>query len=586
MILRLRYQLLLLALIVLAVYYPVLSAGFCPVDDLKRLSSIVSMDNLNFKSLFFRRQGYYYRPIVASSFYLDYLLFGAEASFLHLTNILIHLFNSLTVFVITFNLCKRFKSSLLYLPLFSALLFALHPINTEAVSWISGRYDLLATSFVLISCGFLLQTQGRVGAPVSLPLLASIAFFLLGCLSKETAFFFVMGAVWIYFVQTRTAGESLKSTFRYAFPGMILFSAAGLLYLYFRNIALSGRDSGVRTVVTAAKDKAAEGGIEWIDQLRILFKVSGFYLKKIFVPYPLNFGIIGMHDAYVVLGLLLIFLCIYCVYPRNLSTALCLASVLVASSALLVVLGSMAWTRVAERYMYMPSCLAVLGLASWLAICTWRPDRVRPLALSGACLLVVFGGMTMQRSFVWSDQVALFEDTVKKSPEFMPAYNDLANLYSIRGEREKAQKLFEYIAGEVGERAYSTADINHASLLAKQEKYDEARTVLLARLKNPGNKYNAVAKSLIKINYQRIDKASNAQEVREIRLENIELFLERIRRSPNPFLNYQIAKDYLALGDYVLARENFVYAFNHAPENSHYKDPARKLADVAERKID
>jgi tetratricopeptide (TPR) repeat protein len=586
MTLRLRYQLLLLALIVLGVYYPVLSSGFCPIDDLKRLGSIVNMDSLNFKAVFFRNGGYYYRPIVASSFYLDYLLWGYEASFLHLANILIHLFNSLVVFVITFKLCKRYKSTLSYLPLFAALLFALHPINTEAVSWISGRYDLLATSFVLIACGLLLQKQEKTFKPFSWQLITSLLFFLLGCLSKETAFFFVMGAVWVNFVQARANSERFKTAFSKALPGTVLFSVVGVLYLYFRKIALSGHDSGVNIVVTAAKVGAAKDGVEWIDQLRIMFKVAGFYLKKIFIPYPLNFGIIGMHDAYVVLGFLLLLLCVYCVYRQNLPTALCLASVLVASSALLVVFAEMAWTRIAERYLYMPSFLLVLGIASWLALRQWSPQRVRPFALLGICLIVIFGGMTLQRSFVWSDQVALFEDTVEKSPAFMPAYNDLANLYSTRGEKEKAKKIFEYIAGEVGDRQYSTADINHANLLAQQEKFDEAREILLVRLQNPGKKYNSVARSLIKINYLRISKETNVKVVRDIRLENVELFKEMILRAPDPFLNYQIAKDYLALGEYPSARENFLYAYDHAPSNSHYRAPALKLADAAERNID
>ena len=87
---------------------------------------------------------YIYRPLRNISYLIDYALHGAEPFGYRLANLLLHLQNILMVACLARLLTASWSVSII-----SAALFAFHPVQTEAVSWIKGRDDLLATFFYL-----------------------------------------------------------------------------------------------------------------------------------------------------------------------------------------------------------------------------------------------------------------------------------------------------------------------------------------------------------------------------------------------------------------------------------------------------
>jgi len=118
------------------------------------------------------------------SFSLNYQLAGLRVFGFHATNLLIHLCNGALVFWLT-SLTLRtpsvqaMEASPLirrYLPLTAALLFALHPVQTQAVTFIVQRFTSLATLFYLLSVALFVRARlqpprgpsprGRVGLPV------------------------------------------------------------------------------------------------------------------------------------------------------------------------------------------------------------------------------------------------------------------------------------------------------------------------------------------------------------------------------------------------------------------------------------
>ena len=89
---------------------------------------------------------HYYRPLVSLSFFLDLQLWGLNPLGFHLTNLLAHLATALAVLA----LARRLSGDTLAAAI-AGLAFALHPIHTESVTFISGRTDVLATLFFLLS---------------------------------------------------------------------------------------------------------------------------------------------------------------------------------------------------------------------------------------------------------------------------------------------------------------------------------------------------------------------------------------------------------------------------------------------------
>ncbi len=154
-----RYLVLLLLVVVFGVYYPSLFIPFNSVDDTRMVNNLLNADGISvWQPFHFGGSGNYYRPLLASTFIIDKYVWGLNESFMHLENILLHAMNVVLVFLIARRIALAEKLTLIEpLAFCAALLFALHPINTEAVNWISGRTDLLAGLFVLCSLLFLLR---------------------------------------------------------------------------------------------------------------------------------------------------------------------------------------------------------------------------------------------------------------------------------------------------------------------------------------------------------------------------------------------------------------------------------------------
>ncbi len=113
---------------------------------------------------------------------------------MHLENILIHAINALLVFWVARKVFAAMKLDRPELPLLSALVFALHPICTESINWISGRTDPLATIFVLASV--LVLIRGLEKDRVSVVFCASLVYAL-GILSKEMMVFFLPAGLFL-----------------------------------------------------------------------------------------------------------------------------------------------------------------------------------------------------------------------------------------------------------------------------------------------------------------------------------------------------------------------------------------------------
>jgi Dolichyl-phosphate-mannose-protein mannosyltransferase len=126
----------------------------------------------------------FYRPLVRLMYYFQFLFFGANPAGWHLISVLLHAFNSLLVFGLAWRISSRAGVGLL-----AGMLFALHPIHSEPVTWISGQTDLWAALWCLSSalCFVTMRQVQREGSSGRRWLVASIVFFFLGLLSKESA---------------------------------------------------------------------------------------------------------------------------------------------------------------------------------------------------------------------------------------------------------------------------------------------------------------------------------------------------------------------------------------------------------------
>ena len=86
-----------------------------------------------------------YRPLLIVSFIFDYHLWWLNPFGFHYTNVLLHAFNGVLVYLLIAYIFSNYR-----LAFFTGLLFVAHPIQSEAVAWISGRNDIILTFFSLL----------------------------------------------------------------------------------------------------------------------------------------------------------------------------------------------------------------------------------------------------------------------------------------------------------------------------------------------------------------------------------------------------------------------------------------------------
>ena len=86
----------------------------------------------------------FYRPLIDLFFYVDYQIWGKDPFGYHVTNVLMHALNGILVFSLATRLTGDKRTGAL-----AGLIFAVHPSHSEAVSWISGRIDVVCSFFYL-----------------------------------------------------------------------------------------------------------------------------------------------------------------------------------------------------------------------------------------------------------------------------------------------------------------------------------------------------------------------------------------------------------------------------------------------------
>jgi len=406
-----RDWLLLLVAVILAVFLPAFSAEVCKVDDTQMVASLQQVSHWNLRDLFLpgASGGLYYRPLLMISFFVDKAIFNLNPFTLHAENVLLHLANTLLIFsIIRLLFALNGGDSHPGYAFLGSLLFGLHPMVTESVNWISGRTDLLMGFFLLLST--LLLVQYRLSGHKLLPWLAAIAF-LAALLSKELAIAFLPGYFLILCAKAPGQNDQLHPPVFwrrkiFIFVG-VTFLVIGTFFLL-RSIAFTSNSSRIGLTFQYMQ-------INPEHSFFLFLRAIGFYLKKILIPWPLNFAIVEVDPLYELAAIPLLGLCLYIALKGTLGSALFTAGLLLFSPALLIALNQIAWTPYAERYLY---CTVAFVSMATVMYCDQSPfflgKQWRYGLLSG---FVLIGALTIwQRNYTWQANERILADTARKSP--------------------------------------------------------------------------------------------------------------------------------------------------------------------------
>ncbi|MCM0083471.1 hypothetical protein L4X63_17945 [Geomonas sp. Red32] len=568
-----RTCVLLVVLVVLGVYYPAIFAPINSIDDPGTITYLLNTDSFNLRDIF-TPGAVYFRPLLLLSFMADKYLWGLQESFMHLENVLFHLANALLVLAVARRVAARLEIASPLVPLAAALLFALHPINTESVNWISGRTDPLACIFILTSLFFLVKPAPapRV-APLS-SVLAALAI-LAACLVKETSIFFLPAAlIFPFFLPGREGGRiPPREALLRNWPHLAVMFTTGLGFFAFRRIGSHSHDAGVARVVTHVAGHDSAG---LAVSARLVFKAAGFYLKKLFVPFPLNFGIIHVSDLYLPVGVAVCLLGLWLLKRRTLTAYFFLCALAVGCSALLVPLLNLTWTPLAERYLYVPSAFFALGCVFGVEGLPFAGRHRTAVSVLFLVLLGIAVWGTATRTLLWQDNLALFRDTLKKSPGFVPAQNEIAIALYSRGETGKATRVLSSMETPASLINYQYGLITKATVQIRKGDLDAGQAILEEALAEPGKHEADIIRRLLAVYDLKIQKDKRLGAT--LYPKSVRLLARLYQITGDPFYQYRLGIVHLAQHEDALAGACFAVAAAKAPANAVYREPALKLA--------
>ena len=389
----------------------------------------------------------YYRPMMHLANMLLYHLFGFQPAAYHLTMVLLHAANTVMVVLLTRRLIQwsapPSESSenapgwLLSVPFVAGLLFAAHPVHTEAVDWIASLPELMFTLFFLLSLWFYIAPAGPLMAP-------SLIFFGLALLCKETAV--TLPAILIAFDLALRKKSRIKEYGAYAVTAAV--------YLVIRHSILSA-------IMISNRNYWGLNVFELLLNALILFRD---YLGLLILPVSLNFW----HPFHPVKswsleGITAIAVCLAYLGAAGIAwkkNRLCFFSLLVLLIPLAPAfyISALPFKVFAERYLYLPSAGYAILVAVFIHhLATWRRLRAAAAAIV-IIIMALHSTATILRNKVWENAYTLYMDTVVKTPDApVPPY-DLATLLLNKGHVHEAVAHFRILAQvNPGDPAYASS---------------------------------------------------------------------------------------------------------------------------------
>jgi len=348
--------------------------------------------------------GKFYRPVLMGSLTLDYNTWGLDPFGYHLSNLFLHLANALLVYTVIRLIFRR--EALAFL---TAALFVLHPVQTEAVTYISGRADPLSAFFCLLSLYFFITYIGYDRFRRKFYFGISVLFFLLALLSKESAAIFPL-ILLFYEVCFRKEELKGRKPVKYAVYFIII-----LLYGIMRHFILLN----IKDALTV------NAGFPILDRFCLIPSIILTYIKILLFPKGLHMERSNydferpeyFSDPRVALAFSILFAIAALLWLARKRHREALFGFGWFIFMLIPVSGIVSINSfIAEHWLYLPS-IGFFLLVSSLFIGLFRLSSIRLCIASFIIIiLAMLGALTIRQNYIWRNPVFFYKYTLKFSP--------------------------------------------------------------------------------------------------------------------------------------------------------------------------
>ncbi len=442
-----------LGLAVIVVYFPTLFFGYTELDDSifirenaqynQDLSNIITSFQ---RGLFNETDDIYYRPLFSVSMILNYQLSGIDIKSYHLINILLHL--CCIIFVFHLLLALELKSRNAFI---LSLIFAIHPVLSQAVTWIPGRNDTLLAlflfPFMIGVINFSKSGQGKW-------LLLQSAFFLGALFTKETAVFVIPAVIVILILLLKKKWIEKRNLLMYG-----AWALAFAFYFIIRSQAtLNSERLNLQELISTL-----------VTRLPVLIQ----YLGKIILP--VNLSVFPMQaDTTIIYGmiaLLLVAAGIYFSSTRNIRAIIAGIIFYVVFLIPVLIVPNSLNDQVFEHRLYIPIIGLLLVLSQTILLQNnWSEKKI---LLGFVPIVVVLATINFYHQQNFKSPVAFWSAAVKTSPSSAYAHMMLGmrmdkinkakadSLIVLSYSQDPDAKYINYYMGKVQEQTSIEAAEKH-----------------------------------------------------------------------------------------------------------------------------
>ncbi len=408
-------------IVVCVVIYSNTLTGQFVWDDRGSIVSNISIRNLKNIPVFFTSDtwkmtgnpsGSYYRPVMNTWWTLEFQLWGGKPSGYHIINITLHALLSVLFYLLCIKLLTSEPAAF-----YSALIFAVHPIHTENVAWITSVGYIICALFILSSLFFYIRFRERNSITF---LIFSLINFTLAAFSFEYALMLPFMII-IYEILNHK-----RVNMKFVLP----FFLISLFYIFIRQL-----------IVKPAIGSELSLYDRFITSSEIMTKylytfLFPFNLKVLYDIQPKNtlFDIQVLFSIFILIAVALSTVYFYRKERRAFFAILWFFIILFPAANILVVIKPQ---MMSLRYLYIPS----FGLAMLLGI--YFEKLSSRLKFIPIIIVMLFSVKTYTQNGYWQDEITLYSKMVSDAPASALARNNLGVAFLDTGMPLKALPEFE-----------------------------------------------------------------------------------------------------------------------------------------------
>jgi len=455
-----------LGLITLAVYWQVIDHEFINYDDPLYITDNpyvqagLSLETIEWSFNFTDKDQTYWHPLTWLSHILDCQLFGLNAGMHHLTNVILHVLNSVLLFLVF----KRMTGAL-WKSFFVGALFALHPLNVDSVAWVAERKNVLSAFFWMLT---MLSYAHYSDRPGLYRYLMTLLAFALGLLAKPMLVTLPFVLLLLdYWSLGRLRQPTIPSTFRLFIekaPFLVLSGAA----VYLSASSVEGFDTLISMELRPMKLRIANALVSYVNYMGKMIFPQGL---AIYYPFP---DMVPIWKA-ICAGLFLVLVSLPALFMIKRKPYFSLGWLWFLGT-LVPVIGLVQvglWPAMADRWAYIP-LIGLFIMLVWGAAdlaTQWRHKGKR-LAIISAMLFSILIATTLVQLRYWANSITLFEHTLDVTANNFHAHSSLGA--GLEKQGRTAEAIGQYFQALQINPGYAKAHNNLGNALDKQGRTYEA----------------------------------------------------------------------------------------------------------------